>query len=520
MTTPIARILLLAAVVSGCGEAETSVDAGADADAPCTNAAGCDDGLFCTGMESCTPDSPLADARGCIAAAAPPCAVAMCNEAQDVCGGCDDDLDGDGARSIACGGNDCDDEDETRFPGNLEVCDVAGVDEDCDPLSLGDVDLDEDQQVDDACCNGARCGLDCDDQRSNVHRLAPEVCDGFDNNCNTETDEGLLVNSWPDLDEDDYGDAAATPTTGCSVPTGRADRGGDCDDGNDAIHPDADEPCNAVDDDCDDMTDEGGAAACETEFPGSVALCTSGECIITGCTGNRFDCNGSFTDGCEVDVCTSVASCDGCNFPCWEAGAYCSGGECSHQRATASSGGTLRDVTTGEPIAGATITFIGTCATYTATTNAAGEYDLPHRPVSWARIEAPGYPTHIQPRNDDTGFGPIVSQAALDAWLATQTVTVDPTRAIILANMLPDGAPGDLIFTARDGTQLYADANVLTPGDTGDRVLMNVLPGRATVGGSREINGCYYNCGPLVELMLEAGAVTVAGGFSCVGVCS
>jgi hypothetical protein len=395
----------------------------------------------------------------------------MCNEAQDVCGGCDDDLDGDGARSIACGGNDCDDEDETRFPGNLEVCDVAGVDEDCDPLSLGDVDLDEDQQVDDACCNGARCGLDCDDQRSNVHRLAPEVCDGFDNNCNTETDEGLLVNSWPDLDEDDYGDAAATPTTGCSVPTGRADRGGDCDDGNDAIHPDADEPCNAVDDDCDDMTDEGGAAACETEFPGSVALCTSGECIITGCTGNRFDCNGSFTDGCEVDVCTSVASCDGCNFPCWEAGAYCSGGECSHQRATASSGGTLRDVTTGEPIAGATITFIGTCATYTATTNAAGEYDLPHRPVSWARIEAPGYPTHIQPRNDDTGFGPIVSQAALDAWLATQTVTVDPTRAIILANMLPDGAPGDLIFTARDGTQLYADANVLTPGDTGDRVL-------------------------------------------------
>ncbi|MBP7682315.1 MAG: hypothetical protein KBB95_10495, partial [Deltaproteobacteria bacterium] len=128
MTTPIARILLLAAVVSGCGEAETSVDAGADADAPCTNAAGCDDGLFCTGMESCTPDSPLADARGCIAAAAPPCAVAMCNEAEDICGGCDDDLDGDGARSIACGGNDCDDDDETRFPGNLEVCDVAGVD--------------------------------------------------------------------------------------------------------------------------------------------------------------------------------------------------------------------------------------------------------------------------------------------------------------------------------------------------------------------------------------------------------
>lgn len=62
------------------------------------------------------------------------------------------DADGDGHRSQACGGaanDDCDDNDANRYPGNVEVCDDVGHDEDCDPCTVrapnaaaGDADRD------------------------------------------------------------------------------------------------------------------------------------------------------------------------------------------------------------------------------------------------------------------------------------------------------------------------------------------------------------------------------------------
>lgn len=53
--------------------------------------------------------------------------------AQQVCDPDNPDADGDGRISIACeGGDDGDDTDPNRYPGNLEVCDVLDYDEDCD----------------------------------------------------------------------------------------------------------------------------------------------------------------------------------------------------------------------------------------------------------------------------------------------------------------------------------------------------------------------------------------------------
>jgi hypothetical protein len=63
------------------------------------------------------------------------------------------DADGDGVEGWVCGGNDCDDADPRRFPGNPEVCDAAGFDEDCDPNTFGDRDLDGDRFVDARCWN-------------------------------------------------------------------------------------------------------------------------------------------------------------------------------------------------------------------------------------------------------------------------------------------------------------------------------------------------------------------------------
>ncbi len=54
------------------------------------------------------------------------------------------DYDGDGHKCIACGGDDCDDRDSNRFPGNPEVGDSLGHDEDCDPFTFGTNDGDGD----------------------------------------------------------------------------------------------------------------------------------------------------------------------------------------------------------------------------------------------------------------------------------------------------------------------------------------------------------------------------------------
>ena len=94
----------------------------------------------------------------------------------------DCDVDGDGHDSPACGGADCDDDNADRFPGNPEICDAAGQDEDCDPATFGWRDEDRDGFPDARCCNtdedgGLNCGTDCHD--GNV-ALAPnsQVCNG------------------------------------------------------------------------------------------------------------------------------------------------------------------------------------------------------------------------------------------------------------------------------------------------------------------------------------------------------
>jgi hypothetical protein len=107
------------------------------------------------------------------------------------------DLDGDGHAEITCGGDDCDDDDSARYPGNTEVCDAAGHDEDCDDTTFG-IDGDGDDFVSTACCNTQTdgtlaCGTDCDDADSTVHPGVSETCDSVDNNCNGTVDEGVCV---------------------------------------------------------------------------------------------------------------------------------------------------------------------------------------------------------------------------------------------------------------------------------------------------------------------------------------
>lgn len=260
------RLRLLFVVVvfgsfGGCGD-----DGGGAGDAGpiCVTDTDCSDEIFCNGAERCLPLDPTADSRGCAPSPERPCLTGQtCDEVADRCiTDCETnrDADGDGVDSTDCGGDDCDDSRADRFPGNTEICDAAGVDEDCDPDTIGERDADGDGVTSAECCNGDDCGLDCDDAAAAIRPGVPELCDGFDNDCNGDVDDLLGgTDTWyVDADGDGYGNEAMS-VMACDPGDGilHSAVAGDCDDGDRDIGPGATETCNDVDDDCDGSVDEG-----------------------------------------------------------------------------------------------------------------------------------------------------------------------------------------------------------------------------------------------------------------------
>ena len=67
-------------------------------------------------------------------------------------------------------------------PGATEIP-YNGIDDDCDPLTLDD-DFDGDAYYDEE---------DCDDTNADVNPDAIEICNGIDDNCNGEVDEGCDI---------------------------------------------------------------------------------------------------------------------------------------------------------------------------------------------------------------------------------------------------------------------------------------------------------------------------------------
>ncbi|MEZ4316277.1 MAG: MopE-related protein [Myxococcota bacterium] len=137
--------------------------------------------------------------------------------------------------------DDCDDTDASINPGVIDdVCD--GVISDCSlPGSEDDADND-----------GYRvCEDDCDDFNPQARPGRTEICDGIDNDCNGDIDDGLTLSTWYiDLDFDGWGDELGESIEACVPPGGYAEAG-DCDDTDWMINPFAAEFCDAIDHDCD-----------------------------------------------------------------------------------------------------------------------------------------------------------------------------------------------------------------------------------------------------------------------------
>jgi|GEM_PF-1069251 hypothetical protein len=99
---------------------------------------------------------------------------------------------------------------------------------------------------------------DCDDANNTIYPGADEYCDGVDEDCDGDVDEDALdADVWyVDNDGDSFGNTSDSLYE-CSQPSGTVADDTDCDDTDSSTYPGAFEFCNEVDDDCDGSVDEG-----------------------------------------------------------------------------------------------------------------------------------------------------------------------------------------------------------------------------------------------------------------------
>ncbi|PIR47689.1 hypothetical protein COV06_02280 [Candidatus Uhrbacteria bacterium CG10_big_fil_rev_8_21_14_0_10_50_16] len=214
-------------------------------------------------------------------------------DGQDMDNNCDgilpageQDMDGDGI--TFCGG-DCAVLEAAQAPGNVEICD--GLDNDCNGItpsseqdSDGDGIRDCAESTIDYDQDGVTVGAgDCNDQDVTIHPNATELCNGQDDNCNAQVDEGM--------DQDGDGWSACN---------------GDCDDTNAAIHPNATELCDGVDNNCDGVTpsnevdaDSDGFRICAGDCVDAVANIYPG--AVEVCNALDDDCDGAVDEGWDQD---------------------------------------------------------------------------------------------------------------------------------------------------------------------------------------------------------------------------
>ncbi|MFN4885327.1 MAG: MopE-related protein, partial [Bacteroidota bacterium] len=122
----------------------------------------------------------------------------------------------------------------------------------------------------------------------------PEVCNGIDDDCDSQIDEGVLTTYYVDADGDGFGDAAQF-TQACTPPAGYVLDDTDCDDLNPAVYPGATEVCNLIDDNCNNQIDEGVETTFYQDLDGdtygnpnaAVDACTE----PAGYVANNFDCD-------------------------------------------------------------------------------------------------------------------------------------------------------------------------------------------------------------------------------------
>lgn len=162
---------------------------------------------------------------------------------------------------------DCNDSDPAIHPGTAETCN--GLDDNCNGIIDEGVQLtfykDNDSDGFGTSTSSVQActqplgfvsnNTDCNDNNANTYPGATEVCNGIDDNCNAQIDEGVKLTFFRDADRDGFGNPALTKNA-CSVPSGYVVDNTDCDDSKAFAYPGATELCNGIDDNCNGQIDE------------------------------------------------------------------------------------------------------------------------------------------------------------------------------------------------------------------------------------------------------------------------
>ena len=206
---------------------------------------------------------------------------------------------------------DCNDTNANINPNAAEVCNT--FDDDCDGLVNEGVafvtyfaDLDGDgfgnpNNSQSACSpviGFVTNSTDCNDANALVKPGALELCNLIDDNCNGQVNEGLVfTNYYIDSDLDGYGAGVAinscTPVLGNYVANNL-----DCNNSNANISPNATELCNGIDENCNNLIDDGLAFTnyyIDSDSDGYGAGAAINSCSNPGAaySTNNTDCNNS-----------------------------------------------------------------------------------------------------------------------------------------------------------------------------------------------------------------------------------
>jgi hypothetical protein len=204
-----------------------------------------------------------------------------------------------------------------------------------------------------------------------------EVCDGRDNNCNGQVDEGLESSSFcTDADGDGHGVLGKGTVVGCTGNKGFGTCDNDCNDSDPQVFPGAVELCNNKDDNCDGKVDEGarptcGLGWCTRAATDCSSTCVPGPPMVEVCNNYDDDCDGVKDNGTNLQL-------------CGDASVVCSEGRCVGSDGGGAAGN-------GSPGGGSASMSNGGSTTNSGSTNQGGDPNYPPSQAAGTRStgEAP-----------------------------------------------------------------------------------------------------------------------------------